>query len=125
MSRLSPLAGLGRNESNVEPNVIGDDGRRPQPVSLQLFVFSPNSLPYSGPPESFDVSPGLPDALPPDLDKLALWKPEQAAFISSAAGLDDETWVGKRPLGAGNFGTAGLWERRNEDNALLEVPNPL
>ena len=121
-SRLSSLAGLGRNESNVEPNVIGDNGRRPQPVPLQLStLFSPNSLPYSGPPETFDVSPGLLDAITPDLDKMTFWKLDQAAFINSDAGLDDVTWIGKRPLGTGSFGTAGLWERRSRDNSTLEV----
>ena len=121
-SRLSSLAGLDRNENNVKPHVMGHDGHRPHPAPLQLSnPFSPNSFPYSGPAKDFDVSPGLRDAIPPGLDVMPFWKPEQAAFINSAAGLDDVTWVGKRPLGTGSFGTAGLWERRDEDNSILEV----
>ena len=124
--RLSSLIELYRPGSNVTPDVPDDDGHRPQPVPPQRSnPLSPNSLPYSGPPENFDVSLGLRDAIPPDPGAMSFWTPEQAAFINSAAGLDDVTWVGKRPLGTGSFGTAGLWERRDEDNTVLEVPSHL
>lgn len=94
-------------------------GRRLRRLSLP---FSPNSFPYSGPPEWFDVSPGLRDAIPPaDDDDMYFWKDEHSAFIKSAAGLDHLHWIGRRPLGSGGFGTAGLWERRDENNVLIEV----
>lgn len=92
--------------------------RRPRRLSLP---FSPNSFPYSGPPDLFDVSPGLQDAIPPADDDMYFWKDEHMAFIKSSAGLNRLHWIGIRPLGSGGFGTAGLWERRDENNVLIEV----
>ena len=69
----------------------------------------------------FDVSPWLRDAIPPDDDEMYFWEDAHTAFINSANGLENLNWIGKRPLGAGTFGTAGLWERRDENNALIEV----
>lgn len=83
---------------------------------------SPISFPYDGSPKLFDVSPDLLDAIAPADGEMPFWNAEHAAFIKSAAGLKDANWVGKRPLGFGTFGTAGLWERLNEDNDLIEVP---
>lgn len=82
---------------------------------------SPNAFPYSDLPELFDVTPGLLDAIPLADGETSCWKPEYAAFIKSAAGLDDANWIGKRPLGSGTFGTAGLWELRDENNVVTEV----
>ena len=84
-------------------------------------LFSPNSFPYSGPPELFDVSPSLSDAIHPADGEMSLWKAGHAAFIKSAAGHSDSHWIGVRPLGSGGFGTAGLWERRDENNVVIEV----
>lgn len=92
-------------------------GRQRRPRTLH----SPNSFPYSCRPEWFDVTPGLADAIPPADGEMPYWKTEHAAFIKSDAGLDDESWTGKRPLGSGTFGTAGLWERCDENNAVIEV----
>ncbi len=85
--------------------------------------FSPNSDPYSRLPDSFDVSPGLRDAEPlsPGRAARSRWEPEHAAFINSKAGFRNEKWVGKRPLGFGGFGTAGLWELRDNNDNLLKV----
>lgn len=94
--------------------------RRVWPRKLSL-PFSPNSLPYSGPPELFDVSPGLRDAFPPADNEVHPWEDKHAAFIKSAAGLDQLHWIGVRPLGFGGYGAAGLWERRDENNVLIEV----
>ena len=82
---------------------------------------SPHSFPYSSPPELFDVTPWLPDAIPPADGEMSDWKIEHAAFIKSEAGLDNANWIGKRPLGSGAFGTAGLWERRDTNNVVIEV----
>ena len=82
---------------------------------------SPNSFPYSGPPEQFDVTPGLQDAVPLADGESSFWVAEHAAFIKSAAGLDNADWIGVRPLGSGSFGIAGLWELRDENNAVIEV----
>lgn len=93
----------------------------PSSVSIPYSEPSPNSFPYSGSPKLFDVAPGLPDAILPADDEMGYWKTEHAAFIKSAAGLGNANWVGKRPLGSGTFGTAGLWERRDESNVMIEV----
>ena len=82
---------------------------------------SPNSLPYSLPPHWFDSEPELPHAFPLADGELNFWKTEHAAFIKSAAGLGNAKWIGVRPLGSGGFGTAGLWELRDEDNAVTKV----
>ena len=92
--------------------------QRPKNLSTQ---FSPNSFPYCCPPEFFDVSPRLRDAIPPADGEMSLWKDGHAAFINSSAGIGGTHWIGKRPLGSGGFGTAGLWERRDENNAVIEV----
>ena len=101
-----------------------EDGRptskNRQPLTLP-DLSSPNSFPYSGPPELFDVTFGLADAIPPADGEMSYWKTEDAAFIKSAAGLEDASWIGKRPLGSGTFGTAGLWERRDDNNVVIEV----
>lgn len=82
---------------------------------------SPNSSPYSGPPDQFDVSPQLLDAVTLGDGDKSYWKTEHAAFIKSAAGLDNANWIGKRPLGSGGFGTAGLWELRDDNNVVTEA----
>ena len=147
--RLSPVKDLKRDGKFLKSRVIEDDDGRHATASAQLFrphhqldvisaqarpfnsikyrpnkvftPFSPNSAPYSGPPELFDVPPGLPDVIPPAEGELSLWEAGHAAFIKSAAGLSESHWIGKRPLGSRGFGTAGLWERRNENNAVIEV----
>ena len=103
---------------------VRSSSRKKAPLSehVQTFMpFSPNSYPYSGPARWFDVSPELHDAIPPTDDEMSFWKAEHIAFINSAAGLDGAHWIGKRPLGSGAFGTAGLWERRDENNVVIEV----
>lgn len=51
---------------------------------------------------------------------LAIWAREAATFIRSDSGLGDE-WVGRKPLGKGSFGIAGLWARLDCDGRLVEV----
>ena len=82
---------------------------------------SPNSFPYSLPPYWFDSEPQLPHAVPLADGETTFWNAEHATFINSAAGLGNAKWIGVRPLGQGGFGTAGLWELRDEDNAMIEV----
>ena len=65
--------------------------------------------------------PDLLDAIPLADGETSYWKAEHAAFIKSAAGLDNANWIGKRPLGSGAFGTAGLWELRDENNLVTKV----
>ena len=147
--RLSPVKDLKKDGKFLKSRVIEDDYRKHVSAPTQLFrphgqldsvsaqarqsnrieqrppqvstLFSPNSAPYSGPPELFDVSPSLPDVIHPIDGERSSWKMEHASFIKSAAGLSGSHWIGKRPLGSGGFGTAGLWERRDENNVVIEV----
>lgn len=58
----------------------------------------------------------------PNVDDTELWGEEAAAFIASAPGGGyAPSWVGKRPLGQGGFGRAGLWERYDDEGNVLEV----
>ena len=82
---------------------------------------SPNSRPYSLPPHWFDSEPELPHAVTLADGETTFWNAEHATFIKSAAGLANAKWIGVRPLGQGGFGTAGLWELRDENNAVTEV----
>ena len=82
---------------------------------------SPNSLPYSLPPHLFDFRPELPHEVPLADGESSCWNTEQAVFIKSTAGLGNAKWIGVRPLGYGGFGTAGLWELRDENNAVTKV----
>ena len=52
------------------------------------------------------------------------WGKEIAQFIRSDADAEPEPgaeWVGKRPLGQGSFGIAGLWELRDGDGNVTQV----
>ena len=99
------------------------EGSRPKNQNERVTSrdHSPNSFPYSLPPHWFDSEPELPHAVPLADGESTFWKTEHAAFIRSAAGLGNAKWIGVRPLGSGGFGTAGLWELRDEDNAVTEV----
>ena len=147
--RLSSVKDLERDGKFLKPIAIEDDDCKHASAPTHLFrpyhqldsvsaramprsgielrptkgstTFSPNSYPYSGPPESFDVPPGLPDVIHPADGEMSSWEAEHAAFIKSAAGLSGSHWIGRRPLGSGGFGTAGLWERRDENNVVIEV----
>ena len=57
----------------------------------------------------------------PDLDQVELWGEEAAAFIASAPGVGEAGWVGKRPLGEGGFGRAGLWELYDAEGNVQRV----
>ena len=67
---------------------------------------------------SYETTKGIANA-----DDLALWTQPAAEFIRSGIGLVDSSgdWVGKRPLGQGGFGLAGLWERLDEDGNPVDV----
>ena len=57
----------------------------------------------------------------PDPDNAELWGEEAATFIASAPGAHEPGWVGKRPLGEGGFGRAGLWELQDEEGNVRQV----
>ena len=117
---IDPITSHRTSGHSGEARPISGQGR---PESMGTAP-SPNSFPYSGPPEQFDVTTGLRDAIPLADGETSLWAADHAAFIKSAAGLDKANWIGVRPLGSGTFGIAGLWELRDENNVVIEVLSP-
>ena len=115
--------GLRPNDGNNGQKKFFSEGSRPNDGNeiVTSRDSSPNSFPYSLPPYWFDSEPELPHAVPLADGETTFWKIEHAAFIKSAAGLSNTKWIGVRPLGSGGFGTAGLWELRDEDNAVTQV----
>ena len=67
---------------------------------------------------SYETTKGIANA-----DDLELWTQPAAEFIRSGIGLVEfsDDWVGKRPLGQGGLGLAGLWERLDEDGTPVDV----
>lgn len=59
----------------------------------------------------------------PSPEDLELWTKPAAQFIRSNAGIIDVPyrWVGKRPLGEGGFGLAGLWEKLDLEGNVIDV----
>ncbi|KAI9719435.1 MAG: hypothetical protein M1812_003506 [Candelaria pacifica] len=58
---------------------------------------------------------------PANPDQTQRWGLKAAEFINSPPGWGGPGWVGKRPLGQGGFGTAGLWVKYNEDGNVIDV----
>lgn len=75
---------------------------------------------------SFSSVPADRDVLNQDVEGQAtaqdaeMWDAEMAGFIRSGSGLSDQ-WVGKRPLGKGSFGMAGLWEKDDGDGRPVKA----
>ena len=70
--------------------------------------------------EAYDVPRDQKAAATAKVSDYEKWGSASAEFIRSFAGLDGG-WIGKRPLGAGGFGMAGLWERYDRDGTVIEV----
>ena len=49
------------------------------------------------------------------------WEHPVAQFIASPIGGGLEGWHGKRPLGKGGFGLAGLWQKLDENSQVIQV----
>ena len=73
----------------------------------------------SGNPD-YDVGATQPVVGSPSDADVMTWGWRVARFIRSPAGIESQ-WIGKRPLGEGSFGIAGLWEKSDEDGRVLEV----
>lgn len=59
-------------------------------------------------------------------EDIALYGNRLAKFIRSPIysekdDYDTAAWRGVKPLGRGGFGMAGLWEKRDENGALIDV----
>lgn len=74
-------------------------------------------------PQPYDAGPRESVYGIPTPDDLALWTMSAAQFIRSQAGINDGdlAWVGKRPLGQGGFGLAGLWEKIDSEGNVVDV----
>ena len=74
----------------------------------------------SDPVEAYDVLWNQKAAAPANASDYEKWDTAPAEFIRSSSGLGSG-WLGKRPLGAGGFGMAGLWEKRDDNGTVIEV----
>lgn len=74
-------------------------------------------------PNEYDALPGETTKGVPRPNDLELWTEPAAEFIRSEVGLTESPhhWIGKRPLGEGGFGLAGLWERLGVDGTTVDV----
>lgn len=75
---------------------------------------------FTTPQEDFDASDAEDVLGEPLSDDVGLWSQPPAQFIRSEAGLQGN-WVGKRPLGQGGFGLAGLWEKIDGEGHVVDV----
>lgn len=76
----------------------------------------------SDPVEAYDVAWNQKAAATAKVSDYEKWDTAPAEFIRSYSGLGSG-WVGKRPLGAGGFGMAGLWEKYDGNGTVIEVNN--
>ena len=74
--------------------------------------------------EEYDADPHEVITGDPSIADYRLWTQQAAQFIRSDSGLEEEDdgfWIGKRPLGQGSFGMAGLWEKYDGDGDMVDV----
>ncbi|KAI9877553.1 MAG: hypothetical protein M1830_003601, partial [Pleopsidium flavum] len=113
---------LGSPESNRNfPQRDHRSGAPPPPSSMSSASTSVDSgveNKYGTTPYDADQSEAVRGVA--DRDNAELWGEEAAAFIASAPGAHEPGWVGKRPLGEGGFGRAGLWELQDEEGNVRQ-----
>ena len=85
-----------------------------------------HSDPKSTPLEHYDAKPWEGTVGLPSIQDYDLWNANAAQFIRSESGFEGEGsgWVGKRPLGEGGFGMAGLWEKYDHEGNVVDVSIP-
>ncbi len=99
----------------------------PGPLTIRLLLGdSSTNEPGSEdtiPVEAYDATPQEETIGNPSLADYRLWTQPAAQFIRSKSGLEDSgsAWVGKRPLGQGGFGMAGLWEKYDGEGNMVDV----
>lgn len=74
----------------------------------------------SDPVEAYDVAWNQKAAATAEASNYDKWGTAPAEFIGSSSGLGNG-WVGKRPLGVGGFGMAGLWAKLDGNGIVTEV----
>ena len=72
------------------------------------------------PVEDYDATPDESPFGVPTQDDLQYWNRSASSFIRSSSGID-ATWVGRRPLGQGSFGIAGVWEKYDHNGNMIDV----
>lgn len=108
------------NQASARPNA------QAPPLTSLSEMASINFTVDSGAEEHFGRAPyDVPESQDimgnPNRDDVELWGEAAAAFIASAPGGYGPGWVGKRPLGQGGFGRAGLWELLDDEGNVKEV----
>ena len=68
----------------------------------------------------YDVDPSESAFGVPSKADLKFWTRSAASFIRSSSAID-ATWVGRRPLGQGSFGIAGVWEKYDHNGNMIDV----
>ncbi|KAL9600911.1 MAG: hypothetical protein Q9219_002846 [cf. Caloplaca sp. 3 TL-2023] len=71
-------------------------------------------MPYDAPVDAAITGPPEPG------DGLSNLNPEFVGFMRSKHGYE-EGWVGRKPLGKGAMGVAGMWEKRDADGNVIDV----
>ena len=74
----------------------------------------------SGPIEAYDLTRNHKAAVTASVGDYYKWDTAPAESIRSCSGFGSG-WDGKRPLGLGGFGMAGLWEKRDNNGTVIEV----
>lgn len=104
---------LGRsypNDAGSEDGCYSDDEIEDDDTDVKAYD--------AGPYEGIESIPSITD--------YRLGREASAKFIRSRLGLDDMDfmWVGKKLLGQGNFGAAGLWEKYDMEGNVVDVAIP-
>ena len=71
-------------------------------------------------PTPYDVDPTETAYGVPTRQDMRYWNRTASSFIRSSSGIDP-TWVGRRPLGQGSFGIAGVWEKFDHNGNIVDV----
>lgn len=132
----TPFPGGARLESTIMQDTT--DTTRPvnenySPKSNSTNEDDANSIPKSGAEGSkllVDGDPEQADARSYEKTKghantrdISLWTKPAAEFIRSPSGISGvpDMWIGRKPLGEGSFGLAGLWEKVDFEGNVIDV----
>lgn len=123
MSRFSPLYKRSKegNDTGNATTISSTSGSPTDGPYSARFHRSGNLAPRDS-VEAYDAAPYETSLGYAKIDDYNLWSGLAAQFIRSASGLDPSAmWVGRKPLGEGSFGLAGLWERVDTEGTVVDV----
>ena len=120
----TPQGGLDRDEA-LRQTPIGTSTVRMLVGESTAQGVVPKSRSNTGevsaiPPTPYDVDPTESAYGVPTREDLHYWNRAASSFIRSSSGIDP-TWVGRRPLGQGSFGIAGVWEKFDHNGNVVDV----